>query len=70
MYGGKTRDKNGPIGDKKSKQIRKHYHAKETIDGGLKLASNEGSLIGQRKYIPIRFDVNNDMVSHIILKTK
>ena len=46
MYGGKTRDKNGPIENKISKQIATHDHEEETPDCGLKLASNEGSLIG------------------------
>ena len=37
---------------------------------GLKIASNEGSLMGQRKCIPIHFDVNKDMLSRILLKAK
>ena len=59
-----------PIGNKVSKQIGTHYDAEETPDCGLKLASNERSLIGQRKLIPIRFDVNKEMLSRIILKAK
>ena len=106
MYGGKTRDRNWPIGNKISEQIGGHYHENRYIPGGekgcardklvflkfpyvlhnyvtiphyhaektpdcrLKLASNEGSLSGQRKCIPIRFDVNKEMLSRIILKAK
>ena len=57
MFGGKTRDKNGRIRNKISKHIGIHYHEEETPD----------SLIGQRKCILIRFDVNKEMLSRIIL---
>ena len=67
LYGGKTRDKNGTKGNKISKQIGANYHAEEMPDCGLKLASHEESLIGQRKCIPIRFDVSKKMLSRIIL---
>ena len=68
MYGGKTRNKNRPIGNKILKQIGTHDHAEKTPDCRLNLASNEGSLVGQRKWIPIHFDVNKEMLSRIIFK--
>ena len=70
MYMGKTRGKNGPTGNKISKQIGTHYHADRTPNCGLKLASNEGSLTGQRKCITIRFEVNKEKLSRITLKEK
>ena len=35
LYGGKTRDQNGPMRSKILKQIGTHYHAEETPDCGL-----------------------------------
>ena len=66
---GQNSDKNGPIGNKKSKQIGIHYYAKETPDV-LKIASNKERFIRQRKCILICLDVNKEMGSHIILKAK
>ena len=62
---GKTRDKNGPIGNKKSKQIGMHYVAKETPECIIKIASNKGSLIWSGNYTPICFDVKEEMLNHI-----
>ena len=48
------------------KQMGIPYVAKETPDCGLKIASNEGSLIMQ-KNITIQFDVTKEMESQLLL---
>ena len=67
MYGGKTHDKKGVNEKKISKQIATHHHAGGVRDFRLKIASNEGRPIGQRKLSPIHSDVNKEMLSHIML---
>ena len=52
------------------KETKNHITFAEAPDSGLKLAGNEKSVIWQRKYILICFDVNKEMESHIILKVK
>ena len=55
MYGGKTRDKNGPMGNKISKQIGTHHHANGAPDCGLKIAGLTKALRSKRRevFLPI-----------------
>ena len=64
MHGGKTREKNGPIENKGSKQIGIHYVANKTSECGRKKASNKGCLIWQGTDIPTWFYFNKEMLNH------